>query len=331
MITNDQIDTSLMDVLSLNSDENNQINALLSKVMRQFNSPSDEQFLSNVKLYSYELPKRLLQKLNDLKYASPNGMLLIREFQIDDLQIGATPAQANKQIDEGSALRENFMLILLSEILGDTFGWSSQREGALINNVLPLKGHEEEQLSTGSMANLDWHTEEAFHDYRSDYLGLMCLRNFDGIPTLVASINDFELSREVKKILFQPRFIFHKDGNFDNGGLTDIQLDPVLFGDFNDPYVRIDPSFMQAQTNDIEAKKALTEIISKFNNSLREVHLKQGDILFIDNFLVVHGRKGFKPKFDGYDRWLKRANITLDIRKSRSERKDKHSRIIITN
>ena len=59
-----------------------------------------------------------------------------------------------------------------------------------------------------------------------------------------------------------------------------------------------------------------------------DVLLHPGDICFIDNFKAVHGRRAFKARYDGHDRWFKRINITRDLRKSRAERSGATSRII---
>jgi hypothetical protein len=39
----------------------------------------------------------------------------------------------------------------------------------------------------------------------------------------------------------------------------------------------------------------------------------------------VHGRKPFKARHDGTDRWLKRLDVTLDLRKSRAARPPGHA------
>ena len=61
---------------------------------------------------------------------------------------------------------------------------------------------------------------------------------------------------------------------------------------------------------------------------MTEVVLRPGDVLFIDNYRVVHGRKPFKARYDGTDRWLKRIGVTRDLRKSRAARETAASRII---
>lgn len=321
-----------MHTIHLTTEDNMQIERLLQTLVKRYKSPAEEAFLLMANTYALHLPERLLLAINQFRYSDDhNGTFLLRGFHIDDAQLGETPNTVSREIDEFSAIREGFMLMLVISLIGDAFGWSSQREGGLINNVLPVRAHEGEQLSTGSTVDLDWHTEEAFHPYRADYIALMCLRNPDDVPTLVSSIRDIEIDDVIKKVLFSPRYIFHVDKNFQNGMFDDAPPEPVLFGDFSAPYVKIDPSFMTPVPGDEDAHHALQQITTAFNNSMSEIALQQGDILFMDNYRVVHGRKAFVPRFDGTDRWLKRVNVTVDLRKSRAMRKAHNSRIIITN
>jgi alpha-ketoglutarate-dependent taurine dioxygenase len=39
------------------------------------------------------------------------------------------------------------------------------------------------------------------------------------------------------------------------------------------------------------------------------VRLAAGDVLVVDNDVVVHGREPFRPRYDGTDRWLKRVSV----------------------
>jgi hypothetical protein len=43
---------------------------------------------------------------------------------------------------------------------------------------------------------------------------------------------------------------------------------------------------------------------------------------------MVHGRKPFRARFDGTDRWLRRLNVAVDLRKSRKFRLTADSRVI---
>jgi hypothetical protein len=320
----------LSNSFQLSMKDNRQISSLLMTLMEKYESPADPLFLLQARMYASQLPVGILKELNRFRLREDhNGSFVISGFEIDDEQIGPTPYLTGKEIDVQSGLREGYMLTLLVSFIGEPFGWANQRNGALINNILPLKDHAQEQLSTGSMVELDWHTEEAFHSCRADYLALMCMRNPDQIPTMIGSIQDIQISKESKKILFESRFLFLTDKNFEGNGSS--IPEPVLYGNVDTPYVKIDPSFMQAVPGDNKAKEALTEIVSAMNAVIYEQVLDQGDILFIDNHRIVHGRKAFQPRFDGTDRWLKRVNITSDLKKSRGLRNENDSRVIIIN
>jgi alpha-ketoglutarate-dependent taurine dioxygenase len=69
-------------------------------------------------------------------------------------------------------------------------------------------------------------------------------------------------------------------------------------------------------------------LIKLIDESLTDLVLQAGDICFIDNYRAVHGRRPFKARYDGTDRWLKRVNIARDLRKSRGLRVSNLSRVI---
>jgi hypothetical protein len=53
-----------------------------------------------------------------------------------------------------------------------------------------------------------------------------------------------------------------------------------------------------------------------------------GYVAFIDNYRAAHGRKSFRARYDGTDRWLKQLNITRNLRGSRAWRPAAGNRII---
>jgi enduracididine beta-hydroxylase len=69
-------------------------------------------------------------------------------------------------------------------------------------------------------------------------------------------------------------------------------------------------------------------MVKAIDEQMTDTVLQAGDVLILDNYRVVHGRKPFSAKFDGADRWLKRLNVTRDLRKSRAARADVRSRIV---
>lgn len=45
--------------------------------------------------------------------------------------------------------------------------------------------------------------------------------------------------------------------------------------------------------------------------------LDPGEVLVVDNDLVVHGRVPFQARYDGTDRWLKRSSVRAKGRRTR--------------
>jgi alpha-ketoglutarate-dependent taurine dioxygenase len=90
----------------------------------------------------------------------------------------------------------------------------------------------------------------------------------------------------------------------------------------------LDPYFMDVEQLDPQSREAFEALVAAIDANIKGVVLRQGDTCFIDNFRAVHGRNPFKARFDGKDRWLKRVNVTRDLRKSRSARPSTESRIL---
>jgi alpha-ketoglutarate-dependent taurine dioxygenase len=103
----------------------------------------------------------------------------------------------------------------------------------------------------------------------------------------------------------------------------------VFFGSADAPYLRLDPYFMDPLDDDPEAQQALDALIALIDASLVHLVLQPGSFCFIDNYKAVHGRRPFKARYDGNDRWIKRISMTRDLRKSRQARADCGSRVIM--
>ncbi len=191
---------------------------------------------------------------------------------------------------------------------------------------MPIEGHENKMIGSGSDRELIWHTEDARFSYRDDYIGLMCLRNPEAVPTTFALINEVQLDPDQVEVLFEPRFVFRPDPSHPTD--SEREKAPVLFGDPESPYIRFDPYSMDRPETE-EARLAMDYLIRAIDENLTGVTLLPGECLFIDNYKAVHGRSSFKARFDGTDRWLKRINIARDLRKSREVRKAPASRVIL--
>ncbi len=342
--------------LTLTPDDIREINVLVAGLAEHFDTPEDPTFMHNASIYAHSLPIRVRQILNDFRLTEANDetICLISGYPVDDQKIGPTPPNRELKNDTPRTLKEQMLLIMCGSLLGEPFGWATQQAGYIVNDILPVQGDEHRQVGSSSDEMLMWHTEEAFHPYRCDYLALMCLRNPNRGATMVASNQVVcQLTESQIRVLFEPRFVIRPDEVHVEAHKVTLPKDAdkmvpkaslqhahaniarminepektaVFSGDPTSPYMIVDSLYQQG--TDEEAQAVFNILINTINEQLTEIILQPGDICFIDNYRNVHGRKSFKANYDGTDRWLKRINITRDIRKSRSRRLTSTSRII---
>ncbi|MEM9293828.1 MAG: guanitoxin biosynthesis L-enduracididine beta-hydroxylase GntD [Acidobacteriota bacterium] len=336
----------------LTPEEAVQCSTLLAELAETYGSSEHSDFHRSAEIIAHELPRRLRQALTDFKALEPSrAVIIVSGLDITDEKIGRTPPHWKGSEVESRAVEEEMFLVLLGSLLGKCIGWATQQDGRIVHDILPIEAHKGEQLGSGSEQVLWWHTEDAFHPYRGDYLGMACLRNPDGVSTTFATLEGIDMPKEQWKLLFEEHFTIRPDESHlvknkgadrvVDGELADAYDEinrmnsapekiAVLFGDPNRPYMRLDPYFMDiASIDSPEARAALEVFIEAVGEKLGDLVLEQGDFCFIDNFQAVHGRRPFSARFDGTDRWMKRVNITRDLRKSRSQRESADSPIIL--
>ncbi|MFE7575975.1 guanitoxin biosynthesis L-enduracididine beta-hydroxylase GntD [Streptomyces sp. NPDC057521] len=328
------------------------IEKITAEVAERFSSIEDPDLHRAAQVYAHELPRRLRTALVTFKLTEPSGVLVVSGLPVDDATLGPTPPDWRDKTTPDATLRLDIPFLLISCLLGEPIGWATQQDGRVMHDIFPIRAHEHGQIGWGSAETLTWHTEDAFHPLRTDYLALMCLRNPDGVETTFADIADVRLDDAMRAALAEERFKIlpddsHRPRNQVAGGQQDPEVaelvrrsadrvdsalrspEPVavLFGSPKDPYVRLDPYYMQGVQGEGE-QLALDGIEAALDNAMGGVSLTPGDIAFIDNYRVVHGRKPFQARFDGTDRWLRRLNIARDLRKSRHARLSADSRVI---
>jgi Fe(II)/alpha-ketoglutarate-dependent arginine beta-hydroxylase len=319
------------------------LDALTRHVLAEYGSSTAPELIAAAPELALRLPAELVEELRNLRLHEAVPALVVHGLPVDDQRIGPTPLdwRDRDQHDE-SAVHEVF-LVLVAGLLGDVFGWSTLQNGRLVHDVVPMPDQEQEQSGHGTV-ELAWHTEDGFHPYRCDYLLLLGLRNHDAVPTVIAGVNQVRLRPEHHRVLAQPRFLIRPDTEHltqarrlaeDSGAVHPMQVmqdapEPcaVLFGHPEQPYLRIDPVFMSALPGDAEAAEALDALTGELQRRLVDVPLAAGDLLVVDNYKAVHGRSGFTARFDGTDRWLKKAIVTRDLRRSRAHRRAAHDRVL---
>lgn len=342
-----------MSKIVLTPEEIAEIRPLLGGLAARYGSAENEEFLNEADVIAHDLPRRVRKAVREFRLFEPEGALLVVSgYPIDEEKIGPTPVHWKQHGPENDTVEEDMLLVLLGSLLGEPIAWSTQQDGRVVHDILPIKGHEQEQLGSGSEVLLTWHVEDAFHPYRGDYLGMMCLRNPDRVPTTFAPISKVKLTPDQVSVLTSPHFTIRPDeshlpknrGN-GNGHPPEVEAVlerayskieqmwsspekiPVFFGDPKVPYIRLDPYFMDPP-EDPAARAAFEDLTRSIDQALEDQVLEPGDFCFIDNFQAVHGRKPFKARYDGRDRWMKRINVVRDLRKSRDSRLSAASRVL---
>ena len=321
----------------LSASESRQVTGLVERLIEEYPSPVDHAFVATAADLARSLPDGLVRFLRSFQGAEPAVAAVIRGLPVDDKRVGPTPEHWSAHCDPARTMPEDFYFLLLGSLIGEVFGWSTLQNGALLHNVLPNRAEENDQSGAGSRVPLLWHIEDAFHPYRCDYLALMALRNPDEIGTSLGSVRNLKVTQHEREVLWDRRFHIRPDKVHMKGldvGAPGAEFEhspqpvSILFGDADEPYLRINPPFMTALPGDEEAEQVLADVISRIDESMGEVILHPGDVVFIDNYLAVHGRGSFIPRYDGTDRWMRKALFTRDLRKSRGVRDSADGRVL---
>ena len=260
----------------------------------------------------------MFRELDAFRCCRPrSGVLLLR-----DLPVGTLPATpARPDVATGASPRTEALVLDVARRLGDPVGYLPEQGGVLVQNLLPTPDGADHQVSTSSTVTLAFHTETAFHPHLPRYLVLLCLRGDPAAVTTWCTVDDAlaGLTPAEVEVLRQPRFRCGVDESFTDGrpaGLGPAR--PIVWGDPAAPSWTFDEDLMVG--TDLVAQAALEHLAASVLDHQRGVVLAGGDLLVLDNELVVHGRSPFRARYDGTDRWLQRAFVIEDLAPSAPDR-----------
>ncbi|MBR8640616.1 arginine beta-hydroxylase, Fe(II)/alpha-ketoglutarate-dependent [Streptomyces tuirus] len=325
---------------------------MITELAKSYDTIEDPELIRSARVLAASLPVHLRQFLEEYRLEEPSALGVIAGLEIDESQLGPTPRHWRDSQYDSPALPQEIFFLLCGSLLGDVFGWATQQAGRIMHDVLPIQGHEHDEIGSNSLQHLSWHTEDAFHPCRGDYVALMCLKNPYDAATMVCDAADVDWSALDVDALFEAEFTQLPDNShlpdygMDDAGDPAVDLlrarsfelirswndrpvkRPILSGDHESPYMALDPYHMKAEGWPARSLRAYEGLCRQIEANMKDVILRPGDCVFIDNFRAVHGRRSFRPRYDGSDRWLKRLNITRNIRGSRAWRPAADDRII---
>jgi len=231
---------------------------------------------------------------------------------ISGMDVGDVPNTPIRQWFNLTLTKPRKILLEAASSYGFPIAFTQEQNGALIQNVYPVKKTETQQISSSSKVGLGLHTETAFHRYKPTMVLLLCLRGDPNAVTTYAGVNEIvrHLSPETIEILTKPAFTTSIDESFRTKGESDMQIPcSVLKVDSQTGEYEIcyDEALMKGQNE--QATNALGELKQAIDKSVREIVLDKGDLLAMDNTRVIHGRLPFHARYDGTDRWLQRVFV----------------------
>jgi alpha-ketoglutarate-dependent taurine dioxygenase len=248
------------------------------------------------------------------------GITIYRNQRIGEIP----PTPATSIIDDSITPDSVKVLREYGSILGYPVSYVQEQNGRLIQNLVPVHKTEYQQISTSSKVELEMHTESSFHPFRPSYVLLLCLRGDEAVATTYADDFDIvpKLSNEAISILQKKWFTTQIDQSFRSDGQPDVHIHTPILEKTNTDWmvwkITYDSWFMKAvgdgsDESRSQAERALQEMRDAVNSSTKEVVLKTGDLLVINNDCTVHGRKPFQPRYDGTDRWVQRMLVIRDM------------------
>ncbi|MBF9068082.1 TauD/TfdA family dioxygenase [Streptacidiphilus fuscans] len=267
-----------------------------------------------------QLPTEQLQQILDFgRHSDTAGVGYVRNLPVDP-ELPPTP------VDGGpSRLKKTFVsegvLLGLTGMLGEPVGFTTEKDGQLVHDVIPVSGGETTQTNMGSSTFLNFHNDIVYDEIgrydvsNPDFLVLHCVRaDHDGIAaTHYADARDIirAVDERTAEILRSPQFRLNAPGsyvrNFAAG--EDVLSDPVPLISGPEEFPEIASSANGVVPMTTSAQAALDRMREACREVAHEVFLRPGDALLINNRKGVHARSQFQARYDGQDRWLQRSYV----------------------
>ena len=270
------------------------------------------------------LPVEQLQAVLDFgRHVDTPGVLLVGNLPVD-ASLPATPTDGGPSRDKKTFVAE-CVLLGLSQLLGEPVGFTTEKDGRLIHDVVPVSAGAASQTNQSSRVFLNFHNDTVhdelgrFDVSNPDFLVLNCIRQ-DAAGQAVTYYADARdvcpaLDPNVLKILREPLFRLNAPGSYvrDVAGGTEVLSVPVavISGPDHAPEITVSANGVRGLTAD--ADQTMAELQRVCREVSHEVRLEPGTALLINNRKGLHARSEFAARHDGRDRWLQRTYLRRSL------------------
>ena len=303
--------------------------ARLHRALEDLAPPGDgpDKLLASLLQSAHHLPFQLVEALLAFRAGvGTPGTFLITGLPVD-ADLPPTPAVANGT--SGAAPVSARALLLVAVLLGEPVAYRAEKDGVLVQDVFPVRELESTPSNEGSATGLDFHTELTFsraaperpmHVACPDFvllLGLRCPADRAATTVTVdARAVCTRLDADQLAVLRDTQFQLRAPHSFTRDGGDRPWSQPValLRGSAAAPSFAFD-SACGVRSLSAEATAALDALRAACADPdiQAPVQLGTGHLLVIDNNRCAHSRSPFPARYDGRDRWLRRAYVRRSI------------------
>lgn len=301
------------------------VRRLVEAIAQDPTNLGEKVFLGRAALFAHKLPETIRESLHDFRLTEKYVGILITNNPVFVDDVGPTP-QAHGKAETRKLNLPQLMHGLYASLLGEPFGFKTQQYGRVFNDLIPLQGYQGNSSSGDGHVGL--HTEDCFELFMPDYLGFLCLRNDERAVTVLSSLCETDLEQNGLRILFDEYVSVHSSSDTHFDCTTPRGRRRVLFGDLQRPYMQINAGRIDTENCSPEIRTALGTLFEVLEANRFTTVLAQGDCLYLDNFMAVHGRSPYQPNYGPGGRWFCRLVMTRDLRKTRSLRASPEARVM---
>jgi L-asparagine oxygenase len=271
-----------------------------------------------------QLPIEPLQEILDFgRHSDTPGVMLVHNLPTD-AELPPTPIDGGPSTQKKTFVAES-VLLGLSQLLGEPVGFTTEKSGRLVHDVVPVAAGASSQTNQSSHVFLNFHND-IVHDEvgrydlsNPDFLVLNCLRQDADAEavTYYADARDVTaaLSPATVQILRSPLFRLNAPGSYvrDIANGSEVLSDPVpvISGPTDCPEIVVSANGVYGLNP--EASQALKDLQHTCREVSHQVRLEPGAALLINNRKGLHARSEFFARHDGHDRWLQRTYLRRSL------------------
>jgi L-asparagine oxygenase len=312
----------------------------IGSALRSFPNPvlDIDRSLARLRVIFAQLPVEQLQEILDFgRHADTPGVAVVRNLPTD-AGLPPTPTDGEPSPDKKTFVAEA-VLLGLSQLLGEPVGFTTEKAGRFVHDVVPVSAGATTQTNQSSHVFLNFHNDIVHDDTgrydvsNPDFLVLHCLRQDHGKEAVTYYADARDVSRQLGPdtlaTLRAPLFRLNAPGSYvrDVAGGEDVlsEVLPIISGPADSPEIVVSANGVRGLTP--EAEKALTDLQEACLAVAHQVRLEPGAALLINNRKGLHARSRFAARHDGTDRWLQRTYLRRSLWNIRYRRKPGDRRV----